>query len=390
MGRQIARLRPSAAIVQKYQLSHGWGHFTGLGNGWRSHSFNQTGGCAGFYPKIPHFAILLRVWAGYFCGVNQLLYWPTSIMENRILGLHHVTAISGNAQRNYDFYTKVLGMRFVKKTVNFDDPHTYHLYYGDYPASPGTIMTFFPWEHITKGRRGTGQATEVGFSVPAGSLEFWQQRMEAQNVVYNNIADKFGERYLTIVDPDGLKLELTEAQPIDERAGYATDEVGAANGIKGFHQVTLTLRNIKSTAEVLTDVFGYQLVNQHVNRYRFATDATASAAIIDLVEAKGEAQGTVAGGSVHHIAFRVQDDATEMKFRELVASKGLDITPQIDRNYFRSLYFREPGGVLFEIATDTPGFTVDEPVESLGQALQLPAMYEKRRAEIEKVLPILQ
>jgi glyoxalase family protein len=310
-------------------------------------------------------------------------------MENKILGLHHVTAIAGKAQRNFDFYTKVLGLRFVKKTVNFDDPHTYHLYYGDYPASPGTIMTFFPWEHITKGRRGTGQATEVGFSVPKGSLEFWQQRMEAHNVVYNKIAEKFGERYLTIIDPDGLKLELTEAKDGDPRAGYAPDEVGQANGIKGFHQVTLTLHNLKGTADILTDVFGYQLVDQHVNRYRYATSAIDSAATIDLVEAKGEPQGVVAGGSVHHIAFRVKDDATELKFRELIANRGLNITPQIDRNYFHSLYFREPGGVLFEIATDNPGFTLDEPVESLGQSLKLPAMYERRRAEIEAVLPNL-
>ncbi|MCU0448506.1 MAG: ring-cleaving dioxygenase [Bernardetiaceae bacterium] len=310
-------------------------------------------------------------------------------MENKILGLHHVTAIAGQAQRNYDFYTKVLGLRFVKKTVNFDDPHTYHLYYGDYNGSGGTILTFFPWEHITRGRRGTGQTTEVGFSVPAGSLDFWLDRLEKHNVIYNKVAEKFGEPYLTLVDPDGLKLELTVTKNADQRPGYAPDDIGAANGIKGFHHVTLTLADIKGTADVLTDIFGYKLADQQVNRYRFVTDAVENAATVDLVEAKGEPMGTVAGGSVHHVAFRVKDDATELAFRKKIVDKGFNITPQIDRNYFHSLYFREPGGVLFEIATDNPGFAVDEPVESLGSSLKLPAQHERRRAEIEAVLPIL-
>lgn len=310
-------------------------------------------------------------------------------MENRILGLHHITAIASKAQRNFDFYTQVLGLRFIKKTVNFDDPHTYHFYYGDYAGSPGTILTFFPWTNITKGRRGTGQATEIGFSVPVGSLDFWKKRFEAHNVIFNNPAEKFGERYLTALDPDGLKLELTEAKQPDQRTGHTSGNIEAGQAIKGFHNTTITLRNIKGTAEVLTDIFGYKLIEQHVNRYRFATDAVENAAIIDLVEAAGEPQGIVAGGSVHHVAFRVKDDATEMAFRKKIAERGFQITPQIDRNYFHSLYFREPGGVLFEIATDNPGFTVDEPLEELGQNLRLPAMYEHRRAEIEAVLPAL-
>ncbi len=309
-------------------------------------------------------------------------------MENKILGIHHITAIAGNAKRNFDFYTKVLGLRFIKKTVNFDDPHTYHFYYGNHEGSPGTILTFFPWENMVTGRRGTGQATEIGFAIPENSFDFWIDRFEKHNVIYNKPSKKFGEEYLTVIDPDGLKLEFTIAAN-DTRKAFETAEVKSNAAIKGFHQTTLTLANIKGTADVLTDIFGYKLVNQEVNRFRFATDTVENAAIIDLVEVPSEKRGHVAGGSVHHVAFRVKDDATEMKFREMIINKGLDITQQIDRNYFHSLYFREPGGVLFEIATDNPGFTVDEKLEELGTNLKLPAMYESRRAEIEKILPVL-
>lgn len=307
-------------------------------------------------------------------------------MENRILGLHHVTAIAGSAQRNLDFYTRILGLRFIKKTVNFDDPHTYHFYYGDYYGTPGTILTFFPWEGAASGRRGTGQATEVGFSVPAGSLNFWLSRFNEQGIFYNKPAKKFEEEYLTVLDPDGLKLELVVSSTPDNRIGHTTDQITDRQAIKGFHHVTLTLSSIKPTADVLTEIFGYKSVAEHVNRYRFATDAIEGAAIIDLVEAVGENRGQVAVGSVHHIAFRVKDDTTEMNFREIIERKGFQITPQIDRNYFHSLYFREPGGVLFEIATDNPGFTADEPLEKLGNELKLPPQYESRRKEIEQAL----
>lgn len=310
-------------------------------------------------------------------------------MENKILGLHHITAIAGNAQRNFDFYTKVLGLRFIKKTVNFDDPQTYHFYYGDYEGNPGTILTFFPWENMVAGRRGAGQATEIGFSIPANSLDFWTQRLEAHNVIYNKVAEKFGESYLTVLDPDNLKLELTVSAQTDSRKGFENAEFNESNAIKGFHNATITLNNIKGTADILTDVFGYKLVSENVNRYRFATDTVENANSIDLVELPNEMRGHVAAGSVHHIAFRVKDDATEMKMRELVVNKGLQITQQIDRNYFHSLYFREPGGVLFEIATDNPGFMVDESLEELGKNLKLPAQYESRRAEIEAILPKL-
>jgi glyoxalase family protein len=308
-------------------------------------------------------------------------------MENKILGLHHITAIAGDAKRNFNFYSKILGLRFIKKTVNFDDPGTYHFYFGDETGSAGTILTFFPWgEGIQQGRKGSGMATEIGYSVPKGSLDFWQKRFEQYNVIYNKPTEKFGEKYLTFLDPDGLKLELIESKTGDNRKVWETDEVKADVATKGFHNITLTLNDIKPTAAILTEIFGYKLIDQDVNRYRYETDAVENAAIVDLVELADEKRGHVANGSVHHVAFRVQNDEILMHFREKIEAYGLSITPQIDRQYFHSLYFREPGGVLFEIATDNPGFIVDESLEELGQNLKLPAQYESQRASIENHL----
>jgi len=310
-------------------------------------------------------------------------------MENQIKGLHHITAIAGNAKRNVKFYTDTLGLHLVKKTVNFDDPNTYHLYYGDKTGAPGTILTFFPWEGISAGRRGARQATEIGYSIPQGSLDFWLKRMDDHNIIHNKVAEKFGEQYLTVLDPDGLKLELTVAKNTDNRLPWETTAIKADNAIKGFHNVTITTNKIEPTAKILTEVLGYKLLEQHVNRYRFVTDTVENANIVDLVEVAGEIAGHVAGGSVHHVAFRVIDEKTLMEYREKIAALGLHITDKIDRNYFYSLYFREPGGVLFEIATDNPGFAVDEPVDELGTHLMLPPQYESRRADIEQQLPQL-
>jgi glyoxalase family protein len=310
-------------------------------------------------------------------------------MEDRILGLHHITAIAGEAKRNYDFYTGVLGLRLVKKTVNFDDPNTYHFYYGDKVGTPGSILTFFPWEGIQAGRRGARQVTEIGYSVPADSFDFWLKRFEKKNVIYNKVSEKFGEQYLTFIDPDGLKLELTASKSPDDRLPWETDEVPAEFAARGFHNVTITTNKLQPTADVLTHIFGYKLLETHVNRYRFITDAVDSANIVDVVEVPGEGAGHVAGGSVHHVAFRVKDDNILMKFRAKVAAEGLQITDKIDRNYFYSLYFREPGGVLFEIASDNPGFAIDENVEELGTGLKLPVQYENRREEIAAILPKL-
>lgn len=305
-------------------------------------------------------------------------------MKNTILGIHHITAIAGDAQRNFDFYANVLGLRFIKKTVNFDDPGTYHFYFGDEIGSAGTILTFFPWgEGIQQARRGAGMATEIGYSVPKGSLDFWIERFEKYNVTYNKPSEKFGEKYVTFLDPDGLKLELIESATEDNRTPWETAEINAAVALKGFHNITLTLNKIEATATILTEIFGYKLVEKAVNRFRYATTAVATAAIVDLVELPEEKRGHVANGSVHHVAFRVTDDESLMHFHKIISEKGYGITPQIDRQYFHSLYFREPGGVLFEIATDNPGFTVDETLENLGKELKLPPQYEPRRQEIE-------
>jgi glyoxalase family protein len=310
-------------------------------------------------------------------------------MDDKILGIHHITAIAGNARRNFDFYTKVLGLRFIKKTVNFDDPFTYHLYFGDEVGSAGTILTFFPWGNIQKGKRGTGMVTEVGYSVPEGSFDFWMKRFDEHKVPYSKPSDKFGEPVLPFFDPDGLKLELIIPKTEDNRKPWETEGVNKEVATRGFQGVSLTLGKIKATADILTGIFGYKLIAQEGNLYRFATDAIENASIVDIIEAPGEKPGVGAGGTVHHVAFRVKDDASQLKFRQLILSKGFDITPQIDRNYFHSLYFREPGGVLFEIATDNPGFMVDEPLEELGENLKLPEQYEHRRASIEKHLPLL-
>lgn len=310
-------------------------------------------------------------------------------MNNQIKGIHHITAIAGDAKKNHDFYTRVLGLRLVKKTVNFDDPETYHFYYGDKVGTPGTILTFFPWGGISAGRRGTRQVTEIGYAVPEGSLDFWMKRFEANNVTYNKVAEKFGEQYLTFLDPDGLKFELTVPKKEDTRQSWTTGEVSELVATRGFHHITITTNKAEATAKVLTDILGYRLAEQHVNRFRFITDHVEQANLVDLVEAPGESAGHVAGGSVHHVAFRVENEEVLMHYRQKVLEAGLQITEKIDRNYFYSLYFREPGGVLFEIATDNPGFATDETVEQLGSGLKLPAQYESYRERLEKVLPSL-
>lgn len=308
---------------------------------------------------------------------------------NKILGLHHITAIAGDAQRNYDFYTKTLGFRLVKKTVNFDDPYTYHFYFGDEVGSPGTILTFFPWANVRQGENGAGMATEIGYSVPEGSLGFWKTRFEKLNILYK-ISERFGEKLLAFKDPDGLQINLIESKQKDYRKGRETAQISSDVAIKGFHTVTLTLNHIKATAAILTEVFGYKLIEQKDNLYRYQTDAVDNAAIIDLMEMPLTPRGINAGGTNHHIAFRVKDEETLMEFREKIAARGLQITGKINRDYFFSLYFREPGGVLFEIATDNPGFATDETVENLGSSLQLPEQHEPMRDKIEKVLPKLQ
>jgi glyoxalase family protein len=310
-------------------------------------------------------------------------------MENRILGLHHITAIAGEAQRNYDFYTQVLGLRLVKKTVNFDDPGTYHFYYGDTVGTPGSILTFFPWEGIQKGRAGTGMATEIGYSVPKDSLGFWAKRLDAFNVQHQPVNERFGEQYIQLEDRDGLILKIIATATADNRKPWTTANISADVAIRGFHSIVLTVRNAERTANVLTAIFGYKLLSQEGNRYRYSTDAIDTANIVDIVEDPNGVSGINAGGTNHHVAFRVQDDNILMEFREKVIKAGLHITEKIDRNYFYSLYFREPGGILFELASENPGFATDETVAELGTHLMLPSQYENSRKRIEEVLPAL-
>lgn len=304
-----------------------------------------------------------------------------------ILGLHHITAISGPAGKNVQFYRDLLGYRLVKKTVNFDDPGTYHLYYADYFGNPGTVLTFFPYERAARGVRGSGMTTAIGLEVPTGSLKWWKRRLEEESVIHNNISKKFGRNYIPLIDHDGLKIELTETDNPSNQIENSLPGIDLEFAPGAFHHATLTLQDIQATREVLTDLLGYKLFEQEVNQYRLVHPDANRAKYIDLVEARGEQRGRVAAGIVHHIAFRVADDAAQMKLRERLIDAGLEVTEQIDRNYFRSLYFREPGGVLFEIATDIPGFDVDEPLDELGTALKLPTQYEAMRPRLETILP---
>jgi glyoxalase family protein len=305
-------------------------------------------------------------------------------------GIHHVTAVAGNPLKNFDFYTRDLGLRFVKKTVNFDDPATYHFYYGDEVGHPGTILTFFPWEGAPAGRRGVGETHQTAFRVPARSLGYWVQRFVEKGIPHQPLDKRFGESVLPFTDPDGMALALVGIPGAEGEPAWSNGDVPAEHAIRGFHGVTLLLESAAKTAAILTDVFGFREVAREGSVIRFAAPGDVQGSIVDIYEAKGFLRGHQGVGSVHHIAFRAADDAQQGQMaQKLVTTHGLHPTEQKDRNYFRSIYFREPGGVLFEIATDIPGFAVDEPVESLGHALKLPTFLERHRKEIESVLPDL-
>jgi glyoxalase family protein len=305
-------------------------------------------------------------------------------------GIHHVTAISGTAGRNVDFYVRTLGLRLVKKTVNFDDPSTYHLYYGDETGQPGTILTFFPWEHVAPGRVGVGETQETLFRVPEGSIGYWAHRLVEKGVAHDAVAKRFGETVLSFKDPDGMRLALVTMPGIEDETAWDGGDVTAEHAIRGFHSVSLLLREAAPTGAILTDVFGFSELGSEGSTVRFRADGTQIGGIVDIRAAGDFLPGRQGGGSVHHIAFRAADDEAEFAMKQkLVENHGIRTTDQKDRNYFRSLYFREPGGVLFEIATDIPGFAVDEPAASLGQSLKLPPQYQARRKDIEAVLPAI-
>ncbi|MEO1090732.1 MAG: VOC family protein [Pseudomonadota bacterium] len=300
-------------------------------------------------------------------------------------GLHHVTAISGDARGNLAFYRDVLGLRFIKKTVNFDDPSVYHLYYGDELGRPGTAMTFFPFEGTARGRRGVGETSETAFAVPEGSLDGWGERLAVHGIDAEDDA-RFGERRLVFTDPEGVGLALTEAVD-DPRRGWAGGELGATAAVKGFHGVTLSLMSLDGTAAVLTDGLGYVLTGRSDGIVRFASQSGA-ARHVDVV-VSDQAAARSGAGSVHHVAFSVPDAATQAEVARQVVRLGMQVTSVIDRDYFAAIYFRTPGGVLFEVSTDGPGFTVDEPAERLGSELKLPKQHEHLRARLERSLPTL-
>ena len=308
-------------------------------------------------------------------------------------GLHHVTAITSDAQANLDFYTGVLGLRFVKLTVNFDDPGAYHLYYGDGLGSPGTILTFFAWPSSGRGSIGVGEATATAFAVPAAALDDWHTRLTAHDVAVNDMGERFGEPVLRFADPDGISLELIGTTD-DSRSGWSGGGVPEAQAIRGFHGVAISLRETDATDALLRVPLGFAPIGEMTEptgerRTRYLASEGAPANVLDVLHTPALPYGQMGAGTVHHIAWRTSDDATQGEWLRTLTAARLRVTPVQDRQYFRSIYFREPGGVLFEIATDTPGFATDETPETLGSALKLPPQYEPYRERIAAALPPL-
>jgi len=288
-------------------------------------------------------------------------------------GIHHVTSVSGGAQRNVDFYVGALGLRLVKRTVNFDDPGTWHLYYGDRTGSPGTLITFFPWEGIAEGKPGAGEVAVTSYASASSELSAWAEAHDLEP----QLSERFGSPVLSFRDTDGSRLELVGS------AGPAA----AAPGIIGFHGVTLSVADPGPTARLLTEVLGYEPSGEETGRLRFAAPGSAPGRYVELMRPESASVARLGSGSVHHVAFRARDDEQQNEFREALLTRGHDVTPVRDRQYFRSIYFREPGGVLFEIATDPPGMLIDEPVDTLGSELRLPPWYEPARDRIAAALP---
>jgi glyoxalase family protein len=305
-----------------------------------------------------------------------------------IPGIHHVTAICSEPQQNVDFYCGVLGLRLVKLTVNFDDPGSYHLYFGDERGRPGTIMTFFAWPGAPRGRIGPPQVTETAFAVPVGASAFWSERLQEHGVAVEPCVSRFGEQVLSFADPDGLRLEIvasTEPGGPVPRGGPVPD----AHAIRGFYGVTLAEEGYEKTARLLTESMGFRADGNEGNRFRYRAATGESASVVDLLCVPDARHGGLGAGVVHHVAYRTPDDEQQRAWRTEITRLGYNVTPVMDRCYFHSIYFREPGGVLFEIATDPPGFTLDEAAQELGTKLRLPPWLEPQRAELEAVLPPL-
>jgi glyoxalase family protein len=303
-----------------------------------------------------------------------------------IPGIHHVTCITGDVQKCVDFYVGVLGLRFVKKSINQDLPDTYHIYFGDYLGAPGTAMTFFGWPTWPKQRAGSGQVTTVSFQVPDGSLDFWSARLKKLGVEHSRAA-RFDTELITLRDADGIAVELV-ADARDERwTPWKESSVDEERQIRGFHSVALTVAEAAATAELLTATMGFRRSGAEGRRTRFETGDGGPHALIDVIESPEGPAGEESIGTVHHVAWRTPDDKAQVAWREKLLEAGRNVTPVIDRWYFKSIYYREPGGVLYEIATDSPGFTVDESPEKLGTSLSLPPWFQVRRERLDETLP---
>ena len=307
-------------------------------------------------------------------------------MEKLITGIHHVTAIASNAQKNIDFYTGILGLRLVKKTVNFDGPDVYHFYYGDEQGNPGSILTFFPYEGLVNGRHGKGMLNTTSFSVATSSLNFWLERFKRFGINYKSPQERFdGEVVVYFEDEDGLGLELV-FNDTDKRKGYTNGPIPSQHVIKGIYNVEIWEEGYERTAALLTEQLDHKLIAEKGNRFRFAAN-NAPGNYIDILCSPDSMKGLAGSGTVHHIAFATPNSDTQKEVRLRIIKRMLNPSTVLDRNYFTSIYFREPGGVLFEVATSGPGFAVDEPLDHLGETLKLPSQFEKDRIQLEKTLP---
>jgi glyoxalase family protein len=295
--------------------------------------------------------------------------------------------VARDPQRNIDFYRNVLGQRLVKRTVNFDSPDTYHFYFGDDAGSPGSILTFFAWPSMRHGVHGNGETNAVAYNVPSGSFGFWQEHLKQNGITPKPIEKRFGEDVLVFDDPDSMRVELVESTSAVPVQFWEEGPIPQACALKGFHSATLWLDEVEPTAELLTRQMGYTNAGSEGDRYRFVGDSNVSGHIVDIVHRPGKVPASFGAGSIHHIAFRVPTDEKQLEYQNSIRQAGFRVTEVMDRNYFHSIYFRELGGVLFEIATDTPGFSIDEPTQTLGDTLKLPEWYEPNRTAIEESLP---
>lgn len=304
-------------------------------------------------------------------------------------GIHHVTAIGGAPQSNVDFYCRHLGLRLVKRTVNFDDPGTYHLYYGDASGQPGSLLTFFPLDNAVAARSGPGMAAATAFSVPEGALDFWIECFQEKDIAFEGPLRRFGEQVIQFEDPDGSSLELIAHPSGGARAGWKDGPMPIGYAIRSLHGVTLAVQDPEPTARLLTETLGFEAAGEEDDRWRFCIPNEGLAVVVDLVRTPHQ-PARMGRGAVHHVAFRARDEEEQLAWKETIADLGFEVTGVKDRQYFKSVYFREPGGVLFEIATDGPGFLIDEDVDELGESIKLPEWLEGRRDVLQQQLPSLE